>query len=56
MSKNKIDNALEQIAELDNLLTDRISDMHEIKGLMQARHVYIFYRKLLWDIRDTLKQ
>ena len=46
---------LSQIAEFDDLLTERISDFHEIKGMMQARHAYVFYRKLLWEIRDTLR-
>jgi len=37
--------------ELEDLLTDRISDCHEIKGMMQCRHAYIFYRKLLQEIK-----
>ena len=43
---------LEKYDELDKLLTERISDLHEIKGMMQARHAYIFYRKLLWGIKE----
>ena len=45
---------LEDINDFDKLLTERISDLHEIKGMMQARHAYIFYRKLLWEIRDKI--
>ena len=51
---SKKEETLEKIKELDDLLTERIVDLHGVKGLMQARHAYIFYRKLLWEIRDTL--
>jgi len=56
MDEDKINNVLEQIKELDDLLTERISDMYEIKGLMQARHAYIYYRSLLWGIRNTIEK
>lgn len=55
MSKDKTDEVLEKIKDLDDLLTDRISDFHEVKGAMQARHVYMYYRKLLWEIRDIIE-
>jgi len=55
MSKDKTNEALEKIKDLDDLLTDRISDFHEVKGLMQARHAYMYYRKLLWEIRDIIE-
>lgn len=45
----------EDIKELETLLTERISDLHEIKGMMQCRHAYIFYRKLLWEIKYKLQ-
>ena len=44
------------IDELDNLLTERISDLHEIKGMMQSRHAYIFYRERLWQIRGKMRE
>jgi hypothetical protein len=56
MATNKKSELLEKINEFDSLLTERISDLHEIKGMMQARHAYIFYRKLLWEIRDIIRQ
>jgi len=37
--------------ELEDLLTERISDLYEIKGAMQARHAYIYYRSLLCNIK-----
>ena len=51
----KAKNLLEKVDELDKLLTERISDLHEIQGMMQARHAYIFYRKLLWEIKEMFK-
>jgi hypothetical protein len=51
----KIDNALYELDELLKLLTERISDLHEVKGGMQARHAYVLYRKYVWDIIKILK-
>ena len=55
IEKEKASELFADINELDKLLTERISDLHEIKGMMQARHAYIFYRERLWGIRDFLK-
>lgn len=54
-SDNK-DDILYDIKCFEDLLTERISDMYEIKGMMQARHCYIFYRKLLGEIKDKIKE
>ena len=56
IEKETAENIFEDIKELEDLLTDRISDFHEIKGMMQARYAYIFYRKLLWDIKYKLNE
>jgi hypothetical protein len=50
----KVNDLLEKVDEFEKLLTERIFDLHEIKGMMQARHAYIFYRKLLWEIKESL--
>lgn len=50
----KMTEVLDEIKDLDKLLTERISDMHEVRGMMQARHAYIFYRERLWRIKDML--
>jgi ACT domain-containing protein len=42
------------IQELDQLLTERISDLHQVKGGMQSRHAYIFYRNLVWQVKDAI--
>ena len=46
---------IERIEELERLLTERVMDFHEVKGMMQARHAYIYYRKLVWDIKYLLR-
>ena len=50
----KITEVLEEIDYLRKLFDDRISDMHGIQGMMQARHAYILYRKLLWEIKESM--
>lgn len=51
----KIKEALEHLGELEKLLTDRITDLHEVKGGMQSRHAYCYYRKYVWEIQRMLK-
>ena len=50
----------EIIDSLEKLLTERITELHEVKGAMQSRHVFVFYRTLLWEakyeIRDSIKE
>ena len=50
----KMTAVLDNINDLDKLLTDRIVELHKMEGMMQARHVYIFYRERLWGIKDLL--
>ena len=60
IEKEKVSDFFEVVDNLEKLLTDRISDLHEVKGGMQARHAYMLYRKLLWEtkylMRDNLKE
>lgn len=60
IENEKVSDFFEMVDELEKLLTDRISDLQEVKGGMQARHAYILYRKLLWEakylMRDNLKE
>ena len=51
----EIINVKDEVILLEQLLTERISDLHEVKGGMQARHAYIYYRKLVWDIEKSLR-
>jgi hypothetical protein len=57
---DKAADILESLKECESYLTERISDLHEVKGGMQARHSYIFYRQYVYrawiDLRDNLKE
>jgi len=50
-----LNDALEILNELSKFLDDRVSDLHQVKGGMQARHCYIFYRSQVWDAMSKLK-
>lgn len=52
----ELDTAYEILNDLSKLLDERIVDLHEVKGGMQARHAYIFYRKHVWDAMDALRK
>ncbi len=54
MKDKKLNEVLEEIKTLDDLLTERIVDLHGEKGLEQASHAYIFCRSILWGIRDKI--
>ena len=47
--------AYETLEDLSKFLDDRVSDLHNVKGGMQARHCYIFYRKQVWEAMDKIK-
>jgi len=60
IENEKVKDFFKVVDDLEKLLTDRIIDLHEVKGGMQGRHAYILYRKLLWEakylMRDNLKE
>ena len=45
--------AVEELEELEELLTERISELYQVKGAQCARHSFILYRKklrkVLWE-------
>jgi hypothetical protein len=47
--------AHEILNDLSKFLDDRISDLHNVKGGMQSRHCYIFYRSQVWEAMSKLK-
>lgn len=47
--------ALEELRDLEKMLQDRISELHEVKGMQQCRHAYIFYRNQLWSIKKHIE-
>ena len=56
------ENILEESKELENLLTDRISELFGLKGTHQgqflqgARHSFCYYRDFIWKIQKLAKQ
>ena len=50
----------EIMANLENLMTERISDLYNVEGSMATRHSFLLYRRMVWDarnlMRDNLKQ
>ena len=42
ISGENINEFMDEMSELVSLLNDRISDLHEVKGGMQARHPTYF--------------
>lgn len=43
------------IEALEKLLDERIVDLHQVKGGMESRHVFCYYRQLVWNIKLTLR-
>lgn len=60
IDNEKVKDFFQVIEDLEKLLTERIADLHEVRGGMQSRHAYCYYRKLLWEakyiMRDNLKE
>lgn len=54
LTEKKFNKIMEPIEDLDNLFTERIEDLYEVKGGMQARHAYILYRNILWGFKYKL--
>jgi hypothetical protein len=54
--EEKVKDAVELLEELSKLLDERIVDLHQIKGMMQSRHAYCYYRKYVWDALHLLKR
>lgn len=56
----KVKDFFNVVDELEKLLSERISDLHEVRGGMQSRHAYCYYRSLLWEakyiLRDNIKE
>jgi hypothetical protein len=60
IENEKVKDFFDVVDDLEKLLMERISDLREVKGDVQARHAFILYRKLLWEakylMRDNLKE
>lgn len=55
IENEKVKDFFNVIAELQKLLDERIVDLHEVRGGMQSRHAYCYYRKLLWEAKDIMR-
>ena len=51
----KINEAIEELNDLRRLLEDRVADLHQVKGGMQARHAFLLYRNRVLDIIRILE-
>jgi hypothetical protein len=54
--QEKVKEAISILNELEKLLDERIVDLHQIKGMMQSRHAYCYYRKYVWDAIRMLER
>lgn len=52
-SKKKEDCA-EILDELESLIQEKISELHNVKGAQTERHAYIYYRALVWQLKTAL--
>ena len=55
IESDKVKDFFDAVGDLEKLLTERISDLHEVRGGIQARHAYILYRQLLWEAKDLMR-
>jgi hypothetical protein len=53
--ENIVKEAIQILDDLRKLLDDRVEDLYQVKGGMQARHAYMFYREKVWEAIDKLK-
>lgn len=55
IEKNISDQVLEELSNVEKLLDERISELHEVPGGMQSRHAFILYRDELFKARIKLR-
>lgn len=53
--KKQIKQVMDTLKDLEKLLDERIVDFYEVKGAMQARHAYCFYRDYVWKSQYALR-
>jgi hypothetical protein len=53
--KTELKESIQILDDLSKLLDDRVEDLYQVKGGMQARHAYMFYREKVWEVIDKLK-
>lgn len=53
-AKEHIKESLEEIKRLEDLFDDRIVELANVKGGQLDRQVILYYRSILWGMRDNL--
>jgi len=53
---NELEKAIALSDELDKAITDRISDLHQIKGGVSERQSFMYLRSFVWNIQNELKK
>lgn len=53
---NELQRAFALSDELDKAITDRISDLHQIKGGVSERQSFMYLRSFVWNIQNELKE
>lgn len=56
IKEEKVKEAVDLLEDLSRLLDERIADLHQVKGMMQSRRAYCYYRKYVWDALLLLKR
>ena len=51
---SKVD-IVEDTDVLEKMLTDRIAELSDVKGMQSERHAFILYRSKVWNIQHFLK-
>lgn len=46
---------LQVIEDFGKLLTDRVSDLYQVRGAIHYRHNFVHYRGILWEAREYIK-
>ena len=55
IDSNKVKIIMQNIEELERLLTETIHDIHDQKGMSLQKHAFTYYRKLLWEAKNTMR-
>ena len=60
IKEKTVKDLFELFDDLEEMLTDKISELHKVKGHQTERHAFSYYRKLLWEsrylVRDNIKE
>ena len=55
MNKDNKELVKDNLEKLVDLFTDKISELHKIKGGQTERHAFIYYRKLIREMQEVFR-